>query len=538
MAAKVKQLSIDILSSDIVGTTFTLDFGFAPTALLLIWNGRSIVNSIGRQDIHVGRGWAVSTTARAFTVSLSRDNTGSSISKRVGNQTGCMGIASDSATDGILDLDALLGNGARFIIDEQFAVDIHVDILALGGDINQAFAGTELLPTGGTVPRIESVIGVGFSPECVLFMSAATGTDGQDNDSQTSFGAMVSATDQGCISGASKDNSASMATARYARHGDIAHAVVLSTGFIDPRFQFSSFDPDGFSYNYLERNPDLVYFLALAGGDYAIKEFLTKLDGTDIDVTVGFRSAGGIVLSACTTEPADNDTEATPKKEVQAEGIWSSADGVAFDQAAGWAYDEDSLGTSRAATAQRNDAVYVRGTEVAAPAVDGQMSVKSVGPTITTFVMDNPDPSAAMAFGIFFGPGVLAGEVQVDASIEVSQNGEVQVVASVEVKQNGEKTADASINVEQNGQVTADASINVTLEQSGEVQVSSSVEVKQNGDVQVVSSVEVEQNGAVQATASIAVVLPSPPMGGGGSDFVTRTSSRADRVLKRIRRRP
>ncbi len=554
MVARVQQLSIGIQASDAVNTTFTLDFGFQPTALILIWSGRSGVG-IGRQDVHIGRGWAVSTTSRAYTESHMQDNLSTTVSKRISGQDGCMGTVLDGVSDGKLDLDAILTDGARFIIDVVFSTDITVHVLALGGDINQAFASFEdLITSGSPVPKDVAVTGVGFQPDIVLFMSSRDQTDGVgDSTSVTIFGGMVSATDQGAMSGAALNGAATTSTGRFARHGDIANAGVSPSGSVNSRFQFSSLDADGFTYNYLEKSDDRVYYLALAGGSYAIKEFLSKTDLTDIDVTVGFRPAGAVILSACTAEAGPtSDDDAIPKKYVQMEGMFSSPLGFVFNQCAHWGYDEDALSTSRVATALREDAVYVRGTEVASPAVAGQMRVKAIGDTVTKFVMDDADPDAALAFGIFFGPAAAPGEVQITASVEVMFQGqqqvaasvevklpgEVQAVASVEVKQNGEKTADASISVAQNGEKTIDASINVSLEQPSEVFADASINATQNSQSTAVASTSAKFGGEVQIDASVQVFVPSPPMGGGGSDFITRTSGRASRVLSRIRRRP
>ncbi len=403
MAGLVQHKSFTVLASDAVNATHVVTFDFQPVAIILIWSDRAGGNALGRATMQLGKGFAVSPTSRRAWVIRSTDAVPTT-DGRAGMRD-CAVLRwhpTASISDGRLDYDAVLATGARFIVDEVFGADTRIDVIGLGGSF-LAEIGDIILPDTGDPTA--TISGLGFQPECVLFGGIGNDTVPIHDSASAAhvFAGMVSTAEQFChglaTNGAAAPNSE---TTRFERYGDIACGRTRGGGGVRGVFDFNAFTSDGFVVNVTQDNDDAYPFLALRGGSFAIEEFVTKTDGADIVIPVGFRASGGIIVSHHTTESVDDDT--TQVTLLGSHGVFSSP----TERGCHFVYDEDSEPTMRTASGLRNDSVYARMTQAASPVVAGLGDIKQIDPTDVVLVMDDPDPDAAHGVLIAFGPTATA----------------------------------------------------------------------------------------------------------------------------------
>lgn len=392
-----------MLASDAVNATHVVTFDFQPAAIILIWSDRAGTNALGRATMQIGKGFAVSPTSRRAWVIRSTDAVPTTDSRA--GMRDCAVLRwhpTASISQGRLDYDAVLATGARFIVDEVFGADTRIDVIGLGGSF-QAELGDLILPDTDITPH--TISGLAFQPECVLFGGIGNDTVPIDDSASAShvFAGMVSAAEQFChglaADGTGMPNSE---TTRFERYGDMAGGRIRGAGGVRGVFDFNAFTADGFTIDITQDNDDAYPFLALRGGSFAIKEFLTKTDGTDIVIPIGFRMAGGIIVSHHTTESVDDDT--TQLTLLGSHGVFSSP----TERGCHFVYAEDGVPTMRTASGLRNDAVYARMTQAASPVVAGLGDIKQIDPTDLVLVMDDPDPDAAHGVLVAFGPVATA----------------------------------------------------------------------------------------------------------------------------------
>ena len=399
-----------VITTGAIGTTFTRVFTdsgsgvtFQPTFVFLFWSGHPFGGSgIGRQDMQQGRGFAISPTVRGLNAALSEDGVGTSNCTHNLDRIACVAIGSlvSSASAGRLDVDAVLVNGMRFIIDEVFAQPISVGLLALGGDLASAALVDYLAADDVCATDPIDVTGFGFDPVMGLGLGdgqATLGPDGGTN--RINVEAFRSVAEQGAWCGASDSGVATSDTARYERFGDIALARIVSSGSVRFRNTFNALITDGFRFNCVEDNNDLFVLAGLLGGSFSIEEFVTRTSIGDITLTPGFETSGGIIMSVNTTEAPDNNSPSVPKQNSMSIGAFS---GIGVLQGCYYAFDLDGVGTTQV-TAGRRDSVYMRGDEAASPALAGSIDVTAIGATTVTLNQSVADPTAAHCIAILFG---------------------------------------------------------------------------------------------------------------------------------------
>jgi hypothetical protein len=182
-----------------------------------------------------------------------------------------------------------------------------VNFMALGGSTLTDVALVEFQSAASTN---SSVTGVGFKPQCVIFATAASGTQaGNTADAVLTIGAASSATERYTIgihaddTAGSGDDNYCQVTDRVIRTMNIAGAAELDADIV-------SFDDDGFT---LDWNTAVAgrycYALCLRGGSYKVAQVTQAVDtGTEAYTSIGFRPTGLFLTSA---NAAANTTSAT-----------------------------------------------------------------------------------------------------------------------------------------------------------------------------------------------------------------------------------
>ena len=302
-----------------------------------------------------------------------------------------MDIDSSGNEAAAADIDAMLTDGFRIIIDNQFASAFRIHYLALGGsDITGAFVGTYDV-TAGTGNF--SVTGVGFQPEFVFFSSPmasdtaeVAGTDGQTGDN---MGAAVSSTARATLAGSSFDALGTSDTASYIYSGE-ALSGMSSTSSMSRRYDFVSMDADGFTINRVENNPVVQFYAALAGPSFTVGTLTTQTDTTtDIaESGLGFQPSAIMFFSAGRAE-STADTPTADEMITIGAGTGTTERGVQAIR------DEDNVATTEVTTAIEFDAVYAN---LSSGAIAGLMDIKSIDSDGFTAIMDDADPSGMLVW--------------------------------------------------------------------------------------------------------------------------------------------
>lgn len=389
--------SFNITTAAATNTVAVTGVGFTPTALILWWSGRTeSTDAAGGGSATWGIGFCAGTTSRCCVTSFNTDAvTTSAIATNVEGDQCIMLNTSGEGNDGKADLSAFDADGFTMVIDTQFGVDLRISFLALGGDISSAAANV----FGATTSTGEqAVTGVGFQPECVLFIGGGrNGTVDQSTaDLRLSFGAAVGASNEWAMN-CFEDNAASTSNAQHYAFGDECFADPNSTGGPSLRGEFVSFGADGFTVNLLEVGGAERWtgYLALAGGSYDVGDILTAADTNNFSTTgIGFTPVGVLYSSVCHAENTQDTSANDVKFSIGA------ASGAAERTAQAMSSDNGET-TMEVFTAIEHDEVYIRPD--LADGVEGLMDLVTLDADGFTNVMDDADPDAAFVGYIAFG---------------------------------------------------------------------------------------------------------------------------------------
>lgn len=400
-----------VLATDTVSTTYTRQFtdaatglAFQPTVVMLFCTGRTVATSgIGRGDMQHSRGFAISTTNRAYISGVSVDAVGTAYAKKTASVTGCLGLMATTgaaATSGILDVDAVLVDGMRFILDEVFEQDIAVQLIALGGDIDTANIVDYVAADDACVTDPIDITGFGFDPVMGVAITQGGDPPWPKADTRTGFGGFRSTAEEGTWGSGVEDGVGTMTSARYSRYGDISLARVGTSGGVRFRNDFNSLITDGFRLNCLEDNDVNHYILGLLGGSYSILDFVSRTTVGTITLTPGFEVAGGIILGVHAAESVDNDSDAADGQSMSV-GVFNGI--RASQQFCHYCFEADAVATSEVTVGSRYGSVYMKGDEAASPALDGSIEIQEINSTQVILNQSNPDAIAGHCIAILFG---------------------------------------------------------------------------------------------------------------------------------------
>jgi hypothetical protein len=315
------------------------------------------------------------------------------------NDDGCVGLVQAGSRVGRLDVDAVLADGMRFIIDQVFVQPISVGLLAMGGDLASAGQVTHAGADDACATDPVDVTGYGFDPVAGIAISGNNSLSAGASRGRVMMGMFRSVAQQGAWAVASDDDGGTSENGRYNRFSDIALMRVRPSGTSVPfRNDFNSLITDGFRFNCLEDDDDIFFIAGLLGGSFHIEAFLTRTSIGTIVLTPGFEVSGGIIMSHNTSESIDNDTG-----QLDNSANIGAFSGVGALQSCYYAFDLNGVGTTQVTVGRRGGSVYMRGDEVASPAIDGSIEVTAIGPTTVTLTQSIADPTAAQCIAILFG---------------------------------------------------------------------------------------------------------------------------------------
>ena len=389
--------------TDAATTTYEVNCGFTPTALLVWMSG--IASDTDAQsstlDIHWSVGAAVSTSSREATAANLEDAAASDTQAVSYAATDCLLIEPGAfqAVSGKLDLSSFDSDGTpgfTMVVDDAAAAVHRCGYLAIAGTTNAAVG--QLTEPGETG---DQYVDCGFEPDAVIFFSAGCATPASDEHAWPMFGFATGASNQWVCGGYAVHGGASADCNAYGiddeciAFGGAGVTVTARASFVDTGTG-ESYGTAGFRINWAERAASRdVHYLALKGGLWTAGKLLTQTDDTAITgTTTGMDPVGVLFVSACRGESA-SDTATV-------DGEMSLGAATATDKrhAQSFLY-EDAKNATEANVAVEHDGVYVHITN--AGAVDGIMDLTALGTESFSCVMDDYDPSQAAVGWLAFG---------------------------------------------------------------------------------------------------------------------------------------
>ena len=188
----------------------------------------------------------------------------------------------------------------------------------------------------------------------------------------------------------------------YCRSGECIARLDTTAVALDDRAEFSSFDANGFTINWLARSTaGRVFYVALKGVDVVVGSLLTQTDtSTPIaESGFGFAPAAAFFVSAARAE----STADTPSNHDQ---VSIGAAVSASSRSAIATRDQDAALDMIVSSASEFDAVYAN---IDASAVTGLMDISSFDADGFTGIMDDADPAQAFVWYVAFGPAAAGG---------------------------------------------------------------------------------------------------------------------------------
>jgi hypothetical protein len=403
MALSAKVGSFDTGTDAVSSSVIVTGVGFQPSAIMFWWSGRTgSSDAVGSAHIQRGFGCATSSTSRRAVASRSEDAAATSDVSRAGYDSACVVVMSptSAAIDGLLDFASFDSDGFTLTVDDQFTASYRIHYLALGGaDLTNATTGSFSTAAG---TGDEAYTGVGFQPDCVIFLAPNTNTlNSAQGGGEMCIGAAVDASNQAVWYGDAIAVSGTMATINYCRAGECY--VNSSSSATTIRASLSTMDADGFTLNFSEAAAaTTVFYLALRGGRYAVGDISTPANTTPFaETSVGVGTpVAAMFVSAGKVEDAE-DTPSVHDRWSLGAATSSSA------QVAMGTWEENGTADAENATAVEHDAVFVN--IASTDAVQSRMELDSMDSDGFTLSMETADAGGQFVWYVAFGSEEVVG---------------------------------------------------------------------------------------------------------------------------------
>lgn len=371
--------------------------GFTPDLVLFFWSGRTAVGIANLQERGAGHGMALSATERRACCTHIGSG-GSYWSGRSHHNAACIitsavGLGGVAETDGAMDFVSLDTDGFTLVIDDAFPGDFQVGYVAFEG-LDAVAIGTLTEPAA---TGLQTISGVGFQPNLVLFLSTsdATAPPAQDNHAKLMIGAMTSQA-QYVTAILDHDNQGIADSYHYTFNGECVALGTDGAGTdLNGRAAFSAMTSDGFTLNWLERaGSRLVFWLALKGANLALGDILSATDLNNFSETgIGFPPQGLIFFSSFDALSTQDTKVADLRLSV----------GAATGPSARFSFAEiKDNGITDHNEVHRTTEVYGSFADTSGSPIDGEMDFVSLDSDGFTAVMDDADASARFIWYIAF----------------------------------------------------------------------------------------------------------------------------------------
>ncbi len=373
----------------VAGTTIArTGYGFQPKAFVIWTSGRvNTTDSVGALDLNLSIGFAASATQRACTGGFA-DTAATAATGCTHRDDAVLAELSASAITGLLDIQSFDSDGLTFVVDDQFVASLRVHVWAIGGsDITNAFVTTAVMfDVAGEQSRVD----VGFRPDASFFISSSILELGEINifrvDFPASLGFAASSTRQGTTALVDLNGADPTDTARYST--DIECLAVFPRGnqagtSLQSRAAFVSHDAQGFTWNTLKAEPNVISYLCIRGGRWDSGVLTTRADTTPFSATGLASTPRGIfVFSHATSESTQDISQATAVLGLGAASSTSNRGSQGI-------YSEDNVSPSDCNSIIEFDALLARTN--AAGTIESLVDISSINSDGFTLVMDDTD---------------------------------------------------------------------------------------------------------------------------------------------------
>jgi hypothetical protein len=333
------------------GTTKSITgVGFRPRAIIFFWTSQQTPGFAA--NAQAGYGFATAAGSERAVNYLSDDNLppGSNNTSRWQWTNRCIVFTNTSAagtTSHEAQLVSMDSDGFTLTWPKATTVSYIVQYLALGGaDLTDATTGT-FRPSSGT--GAQSVGGVGFQPDFLMFLSIDSNTTGArvspDGKVSIGFAANGGSITQAALTAATRSATANAITSG-AQAADAAIVEKLeTTNGITFVGAVTSFDADGFTIDKVTNSAGTetdVQFLALRGGRYHVGSIIRPSTETPPSFPVSYTGVGFAPRGLLFMSWGHVGTALDPQGDAEARISFSAADSTpgAFNQRATFFHDK------------------------------------------------------------------------------------------------------------------------------------------------------------------------------------------------------
>src|SRR5712692_5617965 len=343
--------------------------GVAPKAMILWTSGDT--GSAFTNDYHTSFGMTDGTTSKAVATASQNNVTTSSASRRVANKV--ITIVQWGQTV-LAEADVTSMGVTTFVLNwttnNNQAYIIHYMLIG-GTDIRAKVNGF----TYATATGNQSIAGVGFKPDFVLFSSSNDGLTGTVPVSAAEGGFTLSAMDAGGNQWASAffiTNTVSPSETTRGQRTDSALLAIDNAPVYTMQASFVSMDTGGFTVNYSAASAlaGNVIYLALKGLNVHVGSFNKVTGGAPASQAVtgtGFRPKAVLFASYqdATTTSADFEGRMG----------WGATDGTRMGSSA--VIDQDSTGTTATQSIDKTTKTFMK-VDNNTPAIDAEANITSL----------------------------------------------------------------------------------------------------------------------------------------------------------------
>lgn len=380
--------------------------GFKPEALILYTTGQTSSGfadgynfAIGFSNGTVSRSIGIASDDAASSSNAGRAF-GSKILKIVGSGNPTIAAEADltSVTNGTFTINWTTNDANPTLIH----------YVAVGGtNVTNAFVSSF---AASTTTGPQSVTGLGFKPDLIVFMHAAsTSETSTASNGYMSLGFATSHTKRSSIAVTSEDGRATMDTWALQRTDRAIVGLNPGTGAITAQADLNSIVTDGFILNWKQAlsSADRIYYLALKGGQYDVGNFNKTTSSAPVTQSIsgiGFQPKG-LLLSSFNT---------VSNTAVQSNNRFSFSATDANNNGTTWAGDSDNVANSITAHSEITNKVIRLATEQAS----GSSSVTNAEASMQPFSSDGftlnwstNDAIAKQILYVAFGGNLDSGSV-------------------------------------------------------------------------------------------------------------------------------
>src|SRR5574341_1114652 len=348
--------------------------GFQPEAVIFFWTRQTSAGTLA--GIHSGYGFATGSSNERAIAIASDDNANTSVTGMRQSQTKCIIIL--SAGTPTLGAEAELtsfdsdGFTINWTTNEAEADIIHY--IAIGGTELTNSLASSFTATAGA--GSQSVTGVGFQPDFIMFLSIdSTTMDSNLAIGKANIGFAKSSTARGAVGVLLEDAQGTSDTYVRQRNDRAITELADTNGGEDMLSDFTSFDTDGFTINNSAADATTVHYLALKGGRYMVGSFGKSTGGAPVSQSVtgvGFKPTGLIL----TSKDLATNTGAVAEGRIS----FGASDGTT--EGATWFHDKDNLATVDANQRTSTDKIAVHASQTTLNAEADLTSFDSDGFTL------------------------------------------------------------------------------------------------------------------------------------------------------------